>query len=355
MHMSFRAAIAGVSGYAGGEIARLLTAHPDITLSIVTGASSAGNTLAQMHPNITGPQGALVIQETTAQALGGVDVIFLALPHGHSARLSDELARAGTSALIIDCAADHRLTDADEWHRYYGTDAAEPWTYGMPELLHSGETQMTRQRDALAHACQIAVPGCNATAVTLAIQPAIAAHIVEPTLCATLSVGYSGAGRSPKQHLLASEALGAIVPYGVGGTHRHIPEIIQNLRISGADDVRLTFTPVLVPTARGIVATVVAPLHASVSADDVAHAYSIYDNEPLIGVSHEAPWPSTAPVNATGCALVNAVIDERAHSLVTICALDNLGKGTASAAIQSANLALGLPELTGIPTIGVTP
>ena len=355
MRMTLTAAVAGASGYAGGEVLRLLAGHPDIEVTTVTAASSAGLRLGDLQPQIPALAD-LVIGETTPEALVGHDLVVLALPHGHSAQVGDALADSGDHAVIADCAADHRLNAQQDWEDYYGGAFAAPWTYGMPELLHAGEEVARTQRAALAATTRIAVPGCNVTAVTLALQPAVAAHLVETSLiCATLAVGYSGAGRSPKPHLLASQALGDLAPYAVGGTHRHIPEIVQNLRITGAGEVGLTFTPVLVPTSRGILATVVAPLRPGVDQGGVDRAYGVYEGETLIDVTGPGTWPRTAPLTGSGRALVHASVDERAGTLVALCALDNLGKGTAAAAVQSANLALGLPEYTAVPTIGVAP
>jgi N-acetyl-gamma-glutamyl-phosphate reductase len=355
MHMSFTAAVAGASGYAGGEVLRLLATHPDIRVTTVTAASSAGRRLGDVHPHLA-PLAELVIEETSPQALGGHDLVFLALPHGHSAQVAEALERAGDDALIIDLAADHRLADPEEWRRYYGGEPAAPWTYGMPELLHAGEDTARAQRAGLARTRRVAVPGCNVTAVTLALQPAVLAGLVDASsTCATLAVGYSGAGRAAKPHLLASEALGNLAPYGVGGSHRHIPEILQNLRTSGATDPQVAFTPILVPASRGILATVVAPLATGADADAIADAYRVYDDELLLEVLPTGMWPATAPVIGTGRALVSAAVDRRSGTLTALCALDNLGKGTAGAAIQSANLALGLPECTAVPTIGVAP
>lgn len=357
MRMSLTAAVAGASGYAGGEVLRLLAAHPDITVTTVTAASSAGQRLGDIHPHIT-PLADLVVRETTPETLAGHDLVVLALPHGHSAAVADALEATGDDPVIADCAADHRLTSAAEWERYYGGDFAAPWTYGMPELLHRGERVARTQREALAGTRRIAVPGCNVTAVTLGLQPAVHAGLVDVAhIGATLAVGYSGAGRSPKVHLLASQALGSMSPYGVGGTHRHIPEILQNLEIAGEGrgDTAVTFTPVLVPTSRGILATVVAPLRPGTTQDDVGAAYDVYRDERLVDVVGGDTWPTTGPLTGTGRALVSATVDERARTLVALCAIDNLGKGTAAAAVQSANIALHLPEYTAVPTIGVAP
>ncbi len=279
-----------------------------------------------------------MLEPTTPDVLAGHDVVVLALPHGASGAVAAEL---GPDVLVLDCGADHRLADADAWRAYYGSDHAGTWPYGMPELLHADGT---RQRDALAGVTRVAVPGCNVTAVTFAIQPGVAAGLVDAgALTATLAVGYSGAGKALKPHLLAAEGLGSAAPYAVGGTHRHIPEIEQNLRAAGAERVRVTFTPVLVPMSRGILATVTAPLAPGADPAAVREAWSqAYAGEPFVGLLPEGQWPTTAATVGANTALVQVAVDERAGTVVAICALDNLVKGTAGAAVQSMNLALGL-------------
>ncbi len=349
MHMRIRVAVAGASGYAGGEVLRLLAGHPEVEVGALTAATSAGDRLGRHHPHLRSLADR-VIQETSAEALAGHDVVVLALPHGTSGPIAAEL---GDAALVLDCGADHRLVDPAAWEQYYGSPHAGTWTYGMPELV----TATGRQRGELVGARRVAVPGCNVTAVTLGMQPGVAAGLVDPTsLVAVLAVGYSGAGKAPKPHLLASEALGSAVPYAVGGVHRHIPEIEQNLRSAGAADVRVSFTPVLVPMSRGILATTTAPLVDGVTAGDVRAAWAqTYAGEPFVELLPEGEWPTTAATAGANTALVQVAVDARAGTVVTVCALDNLVKGTAGAAVQSMNIALGLPETCGLTVTGVAP
>jgi N-acetyl-gamma-glutamyl-phosphate reductase len=342
-------AVAGASGYAGGEVLRLLLAHPDVEIGALTAASSAGTPLGQHHPHLL-PLADRVLQPTTTEVLSGHDVVFLGLPHGQSGAVAAEL---GEDVLVIDCGADFRLQSAEDWDEFYGGEHAGTWPYGLPELV----VGKGRQRDALKGVNRIAVPGCNVTAVTLGIQPAVAHGLVETTdLVAVLANGYSGAGKAPKTHLMAAEGLGAASPYGVGGTHRHVPEIMQNLRLAGAKDVAISFTPTLVPMARGILATTTARLVDGVDLATVRSAYdSVYGDETFIHVLPEGQWPTTAATLGANTAQLQVAIDERARRLVVVSVIDNLVKGTAGGAIQSMNIALGLDETTGLSTIGTAP
>ncbi len=343
------AAVAGASGYAGGEVLRLLLAHPDVEIGALTAASSAGTPLGQHHPHLV-PLADRILEPTTAETLAGHDVVFLGLPHGQSGAVAAEL---GEDVLVIDCGADFRLKSAEDWTEFYGGEHAGTWPYGLPELIVGNG----RQRDSLKGVNRIAVPGCNVTAITLGIQPAIAAGLVESTdLVAVLANGFSGAGKALKTHLLASEGLGSATPYGVGGVHRHVPEIMQNLRFAGADEVTISFTPTLVPMARGILATTTARLAPGVDIDAVRAAYdAVYGDEPFIHLLPEGRWPTTAATLGANTAQLQVAVDARANRLVAVSAIDNLVKGTAGGAIQSMNLALGLGETTGLSTIGVAP
>ena len=350
-----RAAIVGASGYAGGEALRLLSQHPLVEVATLTAHSSAGRHLSEVAPHIDlGTD--LVLQETTVEVLRGHDVVVLALPHGESGRISGELRAEDPDVLVLDLGADHRLESAEDWSEYYGTEHAGTWTYGMPELpLAAGPSQ----RDLLTGAREIAVPGCNATAVSLALAPLVRAGLVDATaLSAVLPVGYSGAGRSPKQHLLLTEAGGGARPYGVGGTHRHIPEILQNLRRAAGEDPsrRLTFTPVLVPFSRGILAVCTAPVAEGTTTSDLLTALDAdYGSEHFVTVLPEGVVPATQEVVGANTLRVGAAVDRRSGQATVIAAIDNLVKGTAGAAIQSMNLALGLPETTGLTRTALAP
>jgi len=353
--MTFTVALAGATGYAGGELLRVLLGHPDARIGTLTAHSSVGDTLGKHHPHLL-PLYDHVLRDTTVENLAGHDVIGLALPHGASGKIAAELAAAAPDAILIDLGADHRLESPEQWRAFYGGEHPGTWTYGMPELLVARDLT-TKQREALRGASRIAVPGCNVTAVTLALAPGLASDAIEPTdLVAVLANGLSGAGKAAQPHLMASEILGAASPYGVGGVHRHIPEIEQNLCRVASGKVRISFTPTLVPMSRGILATCSAALTGRVAPGRVREAWQeAYADEPFVRLLPEGVWPSTAMTLGANTALVQVIVDERAGRLVAICAIDNLVKGTAGAAVQSLNIALGLEETTGLTTIGVAP
>src|SRR5690625_4572464 len=347
--MAISVAVAGASGYAGGEALRLLLNHPEVEIGAVTGHSSAGDRLGVHHPHLL-PLADRVLQPTTAQSLAGHDAVILALPHGASGPIAAELA---SDVLVLDCGADFRLADAGAWESFYGSPHAGSWPYGMPELI----TASGRQRENLSDQRRIAVPGCNVTAVTLGLAPGVAAGVVDPTdIVAVLANGPSGAGRAAKTNLLASEILGSASPYAVGGSHRHIPEIQQNLKTAGAKDVKISFTPTLVPMARGILATITAPTVAGNSAEEIRQVWlDAYADEPFVTVLPQGQWPSTGMTLGSNTAALQVTVDPNAGRVVVVCAIDNLVKGTAGTAIQCLNLAFGWEETTGLTTIGVAP
>ena len=349
-----RVAVVGASGYAGGETLRLLAGHPGVEIATVAAHSSAGKRLSEVAPHIDLGHDP-VLQETSVATLRGHDVVVLALPHGQSGTIAASLRAEDPDVLVLDLGADHRLESAEEWTAYYGSEHSGTWTYGMPELpLADG----TRQREQLRGAREIAVPGCNATAVSLALAPLVRAGLVDAGhLSAVLPVGYSGAGRSAKQHLLFSEASGSASPYAVGGTHRHVPEVLQNLRrATGRDDQRLGFTPVLVPMSRGILAVCTAPVSEGTTTEDLLAALAAdYAEEHFVTVLPEGVFPTTGEVAGANTLRIGAVVDRRSGQATVISALDNLVKGTAGAAIQSLNLALGMPEGTGLSRTALAP
>jgi len=347
--MSYSVAVAGASGYAGGELLRLLSAHPDFDIQTVTAHQNAGQPLVSTQPHLRSLAG-LTLSDTTPENLAGHDLVFLALPHGASGAVTAELAE---DTVVIDCGADHRLADPADWAAFYGGEYYGAWAYGVPELpVNDG-----KQRESLIGATRIAAPGCNASTVELALAPGIAAGVIEEKdLVAVLAVGPSGAGKTLKLPNLASEILGSANPYAVGGTHRHVPEILQGLRWAGATAPSLSFTPVIVPMSRGILATSTARIVPGVSAAAVREAWeSAYADEPFVQLLPEGRFPRSGDVVGANTALIGLAVDAAAGRVVTVTAVDNLAKGTAGAAIQCANLAVGLPETTGLSVDGVAP
>lgn len=345
--MTLSVAVAGASGYAGGEILRILLGHPGVadgtlTIGSLTAGGSAGSTLFEHQPHLL-PLADRVLEPTDPAILAQHDVVFLALPHGHSAALAKELPE---STLIVDCGADFRLREAADWEHYYKSDHAGTWPYGLPELPGAREKLRTARR--------IAVPGCFPTAASLALWPAFAADLVEPAATVVAVTGASGAGKSLKVDLLASELIGNARAYGAGGAHRHTPEMRQNL--SGVTDktVAVSFTPVLVPLARGILAVCTARTAASEA--ELRAAYEkAYGDEPFVHLLPAGRTPQTASVIGSNAVHLGVSVDAAAGTLVAVAAIDNLAKGTAGGAVQSMNLALGLPEAAGLSTVGVAP
>jgi len=336
--------VTGATGYAGGEVCRLLAGHPNLRLAGVHANSSAGRRLGELQPHLL-PFAEMEVQPSDPQSLAGYDVVVLALPHGESAAVAAQLP---DSTLVIDCGADHRLNDPAAWARWYGGEHAGSWPYGLPEL--------PGQRAKLENARRIAVPGCYPTSVTLAVAPALAAGLIEPEVVVVAASGTSGAGKSAKTHLLGSEVMGAVSAYGVGGVHRHTPEMIQNLSHAAGHAVSVSFTPTLVPMSRGILATCSAKLAPGADAAAARAAYEkAYADEPFVHLLPEGQWPTTAQVLGANTVALQIAVDPDVGRLVVVAAVDNLTKGTGGAAIQCANLALGLPETTGLPTVGVAP
>ncbi len=342
--MTYRAAVAGASGYAGGELLRILLGHPDIEIGALTAHANAGSALGVHQPHLL-PLADRILDETTVAALSGHDVVFLALPHGQSHELAAQLP---ADTVVIDCGADHRLTDPAAWQQFYGGAHPGSWPYGLPELPGG--------REQLIGARRIAVPGCYPTAASLALAPALAAGLVEPDVVVVAASGTSGAGRSLKTHLLGAEVMGSASAYGVGGGHRHTPEMVQNLSAAAGAAVRVSFTPVLVPMSRGILATVSAPAVGELDLDQVRAAYEkAYGTEPFVRLLPAGQWPTTSATLGANTVLLQVALDPAAGRVVVVAAIDNLTKGTAGGAVQCLNLALGLPETAGLTTVGVAP
>ncbi len=339
--MGTRVAVAGASGYAGGELLRLLAGHPGVEVVAATAHAKAGQPVATAHPHLVSLADLVLGDTADPAALAGADLVFLALPHGQSAAVA---AGLGDRVRIVDLGADHRLRDGAAWARYYGGTHAGAWTYGLPEL--------PGQRAAIAGSTRVANTGCYAVATILALAPLLAAGLAQARdVVVVAASGTSGAGRTAAGHLLGSEVMGDLSPYKVGA-HQHVPEIKT---ATGA--ATLSLTPVLAPMPRGILATVTAlPARPGVSAADVREVLlAAYAGERFVRVLPEGAWPHTAATLGSNSVHIQSTVDTDSGRIVVTSAIDNLGKGAAGQAMQCANLMLGLPEATGLTANGIAP
>jgi N-acetyl-gamma-glutamyl-phosphate reductase len=346
--MGARVAVAGASGYAGGELLRLLTAHPDLEIGPLSAQANAGTPVTAIHPHLPRLGGKAFVP-TDPALLADADLLFTALPHGESAKLAAQLP-AGLK--IVDLGADFRLADPDTWATYYPkTPYAGHWPYGLPELPGA--------RAAIKAATRVAAPGCYATASILALAPLLAAGLVDPSdIVIVAASGTSGAGRSLMPDLLATEVMSSMRAYEAGGTHRHTPEIEQALysERSVAQPVRISFTPTLAPMPRGILATCSARLASADAGARLRDALTdAYATEPFVHCLPEGRWPVTGATVGSNAAQLQVAADAHAGRAVVVSAIDNLGKGAAGQAVQIANILLGLPETAGLTAQGVSP
>jgi N-acetyl-gamma-glutamyl-phosphate reductase len=348
--MSIRVAVAGASGYAGGELLRLLAQHPAVELAALTASeSSVGRPLAAVHPHLASLAGR-TLAATTPETLAEADLVFLALPHGASGALAGQLP---ATVKVVDLGADHRLVTEADWSAAYGGPWAGAWTYGLPELPGA--------RAAIAAASRVAAPGCFPTAVALALVPLVAAGLLDPAdLVVAAPSGTSGAGRAAKLNLLGAEVMGDVTAYKVG-SHQHRPEMVQTLRAHTDAPVGLTFTPMLAPMPRGILAVCTGRLAEAGAAPAAATAAlrealgAAYAEEPLVQVLPEGLWPHTSSTVGSAGAHLQVTADDSSGRAIVVAAIDNMGKGAAAQAVQCANLMLGLPELTALSADGVAP
>lgn len=348
--MTISVAVSGASGYAGGEVLRLLASHPNVTIGAITAHSNAGTRLGSLAPNLHALADRVLV-ETTVENLSGHDVVFLALPHGASAAIAAQLP---ASTLVIDAGANHRLQDAAAWEKFYGSEHAGTWPYGLPELPGN--------RERLRGSKRVAVPGCYPTSSLLALMPGFAAGALLPDdVVIVAASGTSGAGKAAKINMIGSEVMGSMSPYGVGGGHRHTPEIEQGLSNASGLDVKVSFTPTLAPMSRGILTTATAKVSAEIAAmEDPATALreiweEAYSEEPFVRLLPEGQWPTTKSVQGSNYVALQIAYDARVNRVIVCCVIDNLTKGTAGGAVQSMNIALGLPETTGLTFQGVAP
>jgi N-acetyl-gamma-glutamyl-phosphate reductase len=334
-----RVGVIGASGYAGGELLRLLESHPVFELTTIAAGGNAGEDIATVHPHLISLRGRK-FQGTTPEIFQNIDLVFLALPHGESAKL---LSQIPSDVKVVDLGADFRLTDSAKWEKYYGGNYAGKWSYGLPELPGA--------REEIKRVSRIANPGCYATAITLAIAP-LANLIDTSDIVAVAASGTTGAGRSNKVSLSASEVANSLISYKFGGVHQHTPEIEEAISTQVQREVRVSFTPILAPMPRGILATVTAKTDASYQ--EVRETYAEFaTRERFVELLPEGVLPKTGSVIGSNFIQVQVALDQHTSRVVVATAIDNLGKGASSQAIQNANLISGLAEDDGISSIGI--
>lgn len=336
-----RVGVVGASGYAGGELLRLLASHPDFEPTYIAAGSSAGEQITSIHSHLSQYAGR-VFETTSAAHINKAELVFLALPHGESASLVREIDE---SVMVIDLGADFRLKDSASWEKYYGGQHAGTWVYGLPELPN--------QRAAIKSAKRIASPGCYATAISLALAPAITNRLVDASdVVVVAASGTTGAGRTNKTELSASEVMNSMKSYKFGGVHQHTPEIEESLSALRGESVKLSFTPILAPMPRGILATVTARTASDYQTIRASYA-SAYQDEEFVTLLPEGFLPETSALIGSNGAHLQIAVDPHTSRLIVSIAIDNLGKGAAGQALQNANLISGFPENLGLTTMGI--
>lgn len=333
--------VLGASGYAGGELLRLLAAHPEFEPTYLAAGSSAGESVTSVHSHLTNYEGAL-FESVDLAKLAELDLIFIALPHGQSASIVRELPKA---LRIVDLGADFRLTNPAAWQKYYGGEYAGSWVYGLPEF--------PGRRAAIKSATRVANPGCYATAIALGIAPAITAGAIDASdIVVVAASGTTGAGRSSKVSLSASEIMNSLASYKFGGVHQHTPEIEETLSILSATPAKISFTPILAPMPRGILATITAK--SGVDQYELRKIYqAAYAEERFVTLLPEGRLPETSSLIGSNGLHIQVAKDEHTARLVVSVAIDNLGKGAAGQAIQNANLISGFGEGVGLTELGI--
>jgi N-acetyl-gamma-glutamyl-phosphate reductase len=329
-------AVAGASGYAGGELLRILGQHPSFVAEVVTANSSAGEPITTLHPQLSAYAGR-TFTAIDFDELASCDLIFLALPHGESAKV---IAHLPITTPIVDLGADFRLESATAWQKYYGGEHAGTWTYGLPELPGA--------RIAIRKSHRVANPGCYATVVALASAPVLSV-VDSSDIVIVAASGTTGAGRAEKRSLLASEVMGSLTAYKFGGVHQHTPEIEESLTRVSQKGVKISMTPILAPMPRGILATITAKLKSKISETDLRDLFTdYYQGEEFVSLLPIGQMPRTASVTGSNRIHIQVAVDEHTNRVVISAAIDNLGKGAAGQAVQNANIMAGLPENSGL-------
>ena len=337
-----KTAVIGASGYAGGELLRLLATHPHFEVTVVSAHSNAGEQVTSVHPQLQSYAGREFVSVDSIN-FTDVELVFLALPHGESAAL---IAKLPAHVKIVDLGADYRLEDSAQWEKYYGGKHAGAWVYGLPELC-------VGQRHAIKKESKVANPGCYATSISLGISPAVGVIDCSDIVVVAAS-GTTGAGRSAKINLIGSEVMGSLTSYKFGGVHQHTPEIEQALSAVSQREAKISFTPILAPMPRGILSTITAKLTTPLNTQQVHDLYEKhYANEFFIDLLPIGQMPKTSAVTGSNKVQIQVVVDEHSNRLVVSVAIDNLGKGAAGQAIQNANLICGLSEISGLALDGI--
>lgn len=332
--------VVGASGYAGGELLRLLSKHPKFLPTYISAGSNAGEFITSVHPNLTQYENQK-FEETTPERINQCELVFIALPHGESAKL---IAKIDSSVKIVDLGADYRLSDSNKWNKYYGGEYAGKWHYGLPEVVGL---------DSYEGVTRVANPGCYATAISLAVAPALD-FIDQSDIVVVAASGTTGAGRSAKINLLGSEVMGALTSYKFGGVHQHTPEIEECLSATSDQDVKISFTPILAPMPRGILATVTSKLTGGANIEDLREKFEKYYMDcKFVKLLPTGSLPMTSAVFGSNSAHIQIALDSHANRLIVSCAIDNLGKGAAGQAIQNANIICGFADELGLDQVGV--
>ena len=337
-----KTAVIGASGYAGGELLRLLATHPVFEVTVVSAHSNAGEQVTSVHPQLQSYAGREFV---TADSIDftAIELVFLALPHGESAALISKLP---SHVKIVDLGADYRLEDPAQWEKYYGGKHAGAWVYGLPELASA-------QREAIKSQNKVANPGCYATSISLGIAPAMSV-IDSSDIVVVAASGTTGAGRSAKINLIGSEVMGSLSSYKFGGVHQHTPEVEQALSAVAQKEAKISFTPILAPMPRGILATITAKLTTAITTEQAHQLYSKhYANDFFIDLLPLGQMPKTSAVTGSNKVQIQVAVDQHSNRLVVSVAIDNLGKGAAGQAIQNANLMCGLSEISGLALDGI--
>ncbi len=329
--------VIGASGYAGGELLRLIDSHPKLKFKSAIAHSKANTAIALEHPFLIGKYDQN-FEEFNAQNIQTTDLVFIALPHGESAGLVSQL-KPGTK--MVDLGADFRLKDSDQWSKYYTGDYAGSWTYGLPEIEGN--------KEKISNSDQVANPGCYATAIALAFAPLIKHDVIDLNyLTVVAASGTTGAGKKPQQSILASEVMGSLSNYKLNGSHQHIPEIEQTLSQINYKDVVLSFNPILAPMPRGILANCISKIKIGISKNEIVDIFNrYYKGQPFVQVNQDANLQTSSVLNTNNC-LLQISVDENTNQITVVSVIDNLIKGASGQAIQNANLMCGWDQMMGL-------